>query len=109
MPLDGLHEHRAKRLAVGLPSDRPAFLNSSHAGDPRLLVFTLQFADLVDQLLEALQHHFNLGLLQHAIRQFDEFVHPLVLLAQDGFLRVDVAFLVGVLLLVDSVDLDVVL
>lgn len=67
MSFDGLHEQRAERLTIGLPSNRTAFLDSGNASDPRLLVLTLQFPDLIDQLLQALHHHFYLRLLKHAI------------------------------------------
>lgn len=81
MSLDGPHEHRAKGLAVGLPCDGPAFLNSRNASDPRLPFFTLQLLNLVHQLLQTPHHHFYLCLLEHAICQLDEFVHSLVLLS----------------------------
>lgn len=108
MSLDGLHEHRAKRLTVGLPSDGSTFFNSRNASDPRLLFFTLQLLDLIHQLLQTLHHHFYLCLLKHAISQLDEFVHSLVLLPQYGLLRIHVAFFVAMLFLIHPIDLNVI-
>lgn len=52
--------------------------------------------------------HFNLGLLDHGVSQFDEFVHFFVLFLEDGFLGIHKAFLGPAFLLADSLYLDVV-
>ena len=53
--------------------------------------------------------HFNFGLLNHRVSQFDEFVYFFVLFLEDGFLGVDKSFLGPTLFLANSLYLDVVL